>query len=167
MKAQERPYQRGVGLLHVLRAAAVIVAVLLNKLEGIGVPVGGQGLDNIDVAEKQHRLFRRGRGGADADHEVLFLRVRAEQVNVIRREACIEKTLLHGFGRGGHTAFGCVGGVDFDELFENVAGVCAICRRSSGVRRLGRDGGRRKDDCEYGGEPLAGHGCNCTAMIWP
>ncbi len=58
MQTQKGGDQRGVGLLHVLRAAAVEVAVLLDELEGIGVPVGGQSLDHVDVAEKEDRFLR-------------------------------------------------------------------------------------------------------------
>ncbi len=57
MQAQKGSHQRGVGVLHVLRAAPVVVAVLLDKLEGIGGPVGGQGLDDIHVAEKEDWLL--------------------------------------------------------------------------------------------------------------
>ena len=59
VQAQEGGDQGGVGVLHVLGAAPVEVAVLLDKLKRIGVPVGAQGLDHVHVAEEEHGLLRR------------------------------------------------------------------------------------------------------------
>ena len=137
MQAEERGHQRGVGVLHVLRAAAVEVAVLLDELKRIGMPVGAQRLDHVDVAEKEDGLFLRGLGGANADDQVLLVRVGAEQLHVFGRKAGIEEALLHGLGAGGHAALRSVGGVDLDELLENVAGFGAVAARGRGDAGLG------------------------------
>ena len=135
VKAQEGEDQRGVGVLHVLRAAAVEVAVLLDKLKGIGVPVGGERLDHVDVAEEEDGLFRRwarrrgcGRqGSACSDRDRAGARRRGAKP-ASRKRFCMA------FGRCGHAAFGRVGGVDFDELLEDVAGFGAFRGRRGGQR---------------------------------
>ena len=96
MQAQKGGDERGVGVLHVLRAAAVVVAVLLDELKRIGVPVGAQSLDHVDVAEKEHRLFSGLACRMNANDEILLAWIGAEQVHVFGREAGIEKALLHG-----------------------------------------------------------------------
>ena len=122
--------ERSVGILHILRAAPVVIAVLLNELERIGVPIGAQSLHNVNVAKKQDRLFGGLACGANAHHEILFTRVRPEQAHVLRREAGIQEALLHGDRRIGHVASRRISGIDFDELLEYFARLGAIgCRR--------------------------------------
>ncbi len=99
------------------------------------LPVGWKSLDDVHVAEKEHGLLRGGVSRAHAHDEILLVGVRTEQVYVLWREACIEEALLHRHGPGGHAALRRVGGVDFDELLENVAGFGAIRGRCSGQRR--------------------------------
>ena len=168
MQAQESGDQRGVGVLHVLRAAAVVVAVLLDELEGIGVPVGAQSLHHVNVAEEEHRLFRGRACGADADHEVLLVRVGAEQVHIVGRESGVEKALLHGVGCGGHVALGRVGGVDLDELLEDGAGLGAIGGEVVGKARFAPqsgklESGRRRQTAARNAGTVTGDACaHCT-----
>jgi|SRR4051794_37890864 hypothetical protein len=54
-----------------------------------------------------------------ADDQVLFTIIRAADVNVVFREACLTKTLSHCLRRGGHIAYR-IRGVDLDQLLENV-----------------------------------------------
>ena len=63
-------------------------------------------------------------------------------MHVFGRKARVEKTLLHGRGRRGHVALGRVGGVDLDELLEDLAGLGAVCRGRGGQRVLGMSGGK-------------------------
>src|SRR5207248_899186 len=46
---QQRRRHDGIAILHILRAAAVEVAVLLDELEGIGAPVLAPRLDHVEV----------------------------------------------------------------------------------------------------------------------
>jgi len=59
VQAQERFHQDSVGLLHVLGAAAVVVAVFGYKLEGVGGPVAAACFDDIEVADEQEWAFCR------------------------------------------------------------------------------------------------------------
>ena len=68
----------------------------------------------------------------EADYEVLFSRVGAEQVDVLRREAGVEEALLHGGCSRGDIAGRGIGGVDLDELFEDCAGESAVFRADGG-----------------------------------
>src|ERR1700722_17716287 len=119
MQTQESLNQRGVGVLHVLRAAAVEITVLLNELKRISGPIGAQSLDHVDVAEEKNGLVRRCSGSAEADHEVLFALIGAKQVNVLGRESRLEEVALEGRGRSGDIALRRVSGVDLDQLFED------------------------------------------------
>ena len=63
----------------------------------------------------------------NADYEILLVVVGTEKVHVFRREARVEKALLHRLGGCGDTALGSVGGVDLDELLEDFAGFSSLC----------------------------------------
>ena len=151
MQAQESRHQRGIGLLHVLRAATIEVAVLFNELKRIGMPIGAQGLHHIDVAEKEYGLLSRRTGSAVADNEIHLARIRPDQMHVVCRESCIKKALLHGLRGGRHVALGRVGGVDFDELLEDLACFCAFGGRSGGQRTLGKCGQEKEDGSGWTG----------------
>ena len=106
--------------------------------------------DDIHVAEEQDRLAGVGGGdSAEADDEVHFARVRAEQTDVFSGKASVEKALLHGCRAEGDVALRRVRSVDLDELLEDFAGFCALggrCRRELRLRRGGRD----EAECERG-----------------
>ena len=119
MQTQKRRHQRGVGVLHVLRAAAVEITVLLNELKRIGGPIGAQGLHYVYVAEEENGLFGWGSGSAKADNEILFAVIRAEEMNVLGRESSVEEEALHRGGRSGDIALRRVCSVDLDELLED------------------------------------------------
>src|SRR5580658_4891171 len=102
MQAQKSLNQRGVGVLHVLRAAAVKVAVFLDKLERIGRPVRAQGLHHVNVAKKEDRLFSRRALGAIADNKVHLVCIGTDEMHVSFRESRIEKAHLERRGRGGY-----------------------------------------------------------------
>ena len=167
VQAQEGRDEGGVGVFHVLGAAAVVVAVLLVELEGVRVPVGGEGLDDVHVAEEEDG-FGAGAAG-DADDEVHFAGVGAEEMDVRGGETGVEEALLHGRGGGGDVAFCRVGGVDFDELAEDVFGEGAVFRRGGGdgLCEGGWGSGEEQDENENGsGEGVEGgdaHGRDCTA----
>ena len=118
VEADEVGDQDGVVHLHVLGAAAIEVAVFLDELEGVGGPVGAAGFDDVQVAdESEWACARRCRaawppgclcgcwGPAPARR---------------RGEAGIEQALGHGVGGLGGAAHR-IGGVDFDQLLEDVA----------------------------------------------
>ena len=60
-------------------------------------------------------------GTVKAGDEIAFAIVGAEDLDVGGRKAGVEQTLGHGFGGDGGAADG-VGGVDLDELLEDVVG---------------------------------------------
>ncbi len=126
MQAQESLHQRGVGVLHVLRATAVEIAVLLDELKRVGGPIGAQSLDHVYVAKKKDGLFCRRSGSAEADYEILLALIGPEQANVLGRETSVEEAPLHGRGRGGDIALRRVSGVDLDEFFEDCQRLRAI-----------------------------------------
>ena len=128
MQPQKGRNQRGIGVLHVLRAAPVIITILLDKLERVGMPVLGQRLDNIHVAEKEHWLVRAR--SMNAYNEILLARIRPQQMHIVCRKARIQKSLLHRRGGRRHIAQRCVRRVDLDKLLENRKSRSAIRRRS-------------------------------------
>ena len=119
MQAQESFDQRGVGVLHVLRATPVDIAVLLNELKGIGGPIGAQRLHHVYVAEEKNGLVGGRSGSAEADNEILFAFIRAEEMDVFGRKSCIEEEAFHGRSCAGYIALRRVRCVDFDELLED------------------------------------------------
>ena len=76
------------------------------------------------MADEQDRLVR---ARSMQPHDNVFLAVafvavigaRPEHMNVAVRKSSVAKALRHGFSGGGHAA-DRIGGVDFDQLFENV-----------------------------------------------
>ena len=119
MQTQKRRHQRGVGVLHVLRATAVKITVLLNELKRIGGPIGAQSLHHVHVAEEKNGLFGRRSGSAETDNEILFALVGPQQVNILRRESRVKEEALHRGCRSGDIALRRVRSVDFDELLED------------------------------------------------
>ena len=135
LQAEEGLDQDGVGLLHVLGAAAVEVAVFLgDELEGIGGPVVAARFDDVEMADEQDGLLAAC--AVVAHDEVLLAVVGAEQLHVRGGKAGVEETLLHGFGRGGDAA-DRVGGVDLDELAEDIDGFFVDWRPVAWVRARG------------------------------
>ena len=131
VQAEEGLDQDGVGLLHVLGAAAVVVAVFGYELEGVGGPVAAACFDDIEMADEQDGLFAAG--AVIADDQILLAVVGAEQLHVRGGKAGVEESLLHGFGCCGDAA-DRVGGVDLDELAKDVD-----CLFVVGVSGLGAD----------------------------
>ena len=132
MQAKKHLDQGSVGILHILRSAAVEVAVLLHKLEGIGRPVRAQRLHHVHVAEKEDGLFRGCARGANADHEILLVRVWAQQMYVFRREPRVKKAPLHSRGARSYIALRRVGGVDLDEFLKDGSGERTVLWRRLG-----------------------------------
>jgi len=128
VQAQKGGHKGSVGVLHILRAAAVVVAILFDKLKGIGVPVGAERLHHVHVTEKEDRLLRGLTGGTQADDEVLFARIWPQQMHVLRRKSCVKEPLPHRRGGRGHVAPGRVRGIDLDELLEDLPRQGAILR---------------------------------------
>ncbi len=128
VQPQKRLHQRGVGVLHVLRPPAVVVAILLDKLEWIGRPIGAQSLHDIHVAQKQHRLLGWGSTRAEAYHQILLARIRPQQMHIGSRKSSVEKSLLHGRGRRRHVAQRRIRRVDLNQLLEDRPSLRAILR---------------------------------------
>src|SRR6202034_30306 len=119
VEADKGRNQHGVGVFHVLGAAPVVVAVLLDELEGIGGPVFAAGFDYIFVADEEDG--RVGSGTVIADDEVFFAVIRAAEEDVACGKAGVEEALLHGFGNGGDAA-DRVRAVDIDDLAKDAEG---------------------------------------------
>src|SRR5579863_7085358 len=77
--------QDGVIALHVLRAAAVKITVLLAEFERVEGPIRTQRFDYVEVAEEQDR--REGVFAAITDDQVAFARRRCENVDVTFRKS--------------------------------------------------------------------------------
>src|SRR5579862_3950861 len=131
--------QRGdvdrVAVLHVLRAAAVGVAVFFDELEGIGGPIEAWGFDDVEMADHQDRAV--GSGAAKARDHIFATDAWAEDLDVARGNSGVAEALGHGFAGGGRAADG-IGGVDFDELAEDVAS--ELTRRIAELRAKRRAG---------------------------
>src|SRR5258708_34498986 len=69
-----------------------------------------------------------------AHDQVAFVGYWTEYFEVSFRKSGFAKARSHRFGRGGHVSFGCVGGIDLDQLFQNVAR--ELLRRSESWRSL-------------------------------
>src|SRR5258706_15530348 len=77
LKANQSSDQHGIVDLHVLSAAAIEVAILLNELERIGAPVARQRLDDIQMSNNQNRL-ESASAPAQACNQVTFALVRTQ-----------------------------------------------------------------------------------------
>ena len=118
LQANKGGDQDGVAFLHVLGATAVEVAILFDKLKGIGGPVRTQRLDHVEVTDKENRL---GPARAmKARHQVALTIVRPEDEHIFLGEPGVEQALRHRLCGNRCTAHG-IGGVDFNELLEDVA----------------------------------------------
>ena len=136
---QQRRRHDGIAILHILRAAAVEVAVLLDELEGIGAPVLAPRLDHVEVADEQHRPVLGC--ATEPHHQVLLALVETEHRDVGGGEARVPEALRRRFGGGGDVADG-VGGVDFDQLLQDL--VSERVGRLVGFRGGGCGGPRRR-----------------------
>ena len=109
----------GVAVLHVLRAAAVVVAVFLHELKRIGGPVFAPRLDHVEMSDQQHRFVLAA--AVQPDDQVLLAIVRPQDLHVAVGKSGVAKALRHGLGSGGHVAHR-IRGIDFDQLLENIVG---------------------------------------------
>ncbi len=165
-------YRDGVAVLHVLGAAAIEIAVFLDELEGVGAPVLALRLDHVQVSDDQDRFQFRTCLAAISGHHVALAIVGPQHDHVRLGKSRIEQTLRHGLsGHGG--AAHRIGGVDFDELFEDVVRVLARNRVELRIRRGGsvcaqaaknRGGGAGEDtifqeifSCGYEARTSSGH----------
>ena len=117
LQANEGGGEKCVAIFYVARAAAVVVAVFFDELEGVHGPVFAARFDHIEMADEENRFLRAG--AANARDQVAFARIRAEDVNVVGGKTGVEKALGHGVGGNRRTA-DRIGGIDFDQLLENV-----------------------------------------------
>ena len=119
LHADQRCRHDGVAILHVARAAAVVVAVLLDELKRIGRPILAPRFYHVEMADQQDWLVLAR--PMQADHHVLLLVicVRTQHLNVAVGESGIVKALGHRFRSRGYAAHR-VRRIDFDQLFENV-----------------------------------------------
>src|SRR5208282_6131993 len=80
LKADQSGGHNGIAALHVLRAAAVIEAVLLNEAEGIGSPVFAMGFHYVEVADQQQRFMFPC--SAEPNDKILLAVVRPENLYI-------------------------------------------------------------------------------------
>ena len=109
----------GIAGLHVLRAATVVVAVLLDELKRIGGPVLGSRFDHVEVADDENRPQPPTRLAAIAGDQVALPLVGPHHGDIGRGESGIEQSLRHRLRRHGG-ASDRIRGVDLDQLFEDV-----------------------------------------------
>ena len=93
------------------------------------------------------RMGLRAAGSVQARHQVALAVVRAEHLHVARGKAGVEQALGHGFGRDGGAAHR-IGGVDFDELLENVVGKLLYVACSLRAERDCGGGSRGQKTCQ-------------------
>ena len=86
------------------------------------------------MAEDEHGFEGASGTAAKARHQVSFARVRSEDDDVGWGEAGVEEALAHGFSDCSGAPDG-VGGVDLDELLEDIVG--ELARRRVHRGRLG------------------------------
>ena len=122
---------RGHGLV-VGRPAPVEVAALLAEHEGIEGPVLAQRLHHVEMGEQQEGPA--GPGAAQAGHQVALAGAGSQDLHVGGGKARGAQASGHRLGRG-RVVPHRVGGVDVDELFEDLAGEAS----------LGREGGLREE----------------------
>ncbi len=101
----------------VARAAPVVIAVLLDELEGIGRPVLRLRLDDVDMGKEQERLVRAG--AVQAGDEVALARRGLEHLHVGIGKARGAQPRRHGVGRPAGVA-GRGDRVDLDQLLVDV-----------------------------------------------
>ena len=118
LKANECGHQDGVTLLHVLGATPVEVAVLLDKLKWIGGPIRAQRLNYVEVTDKENWLSPAR--PMNARYHVALAFIGAEDEDIFFGKPGVQQTLRHGFCGNCRIAHG-IGGVDFDELLEDIA----------------------------------------------
>src|ERR1039457_4721643 len=119
LHAEEGSDEDGVVALHVGGAASVEVAVLLEEDEGVEGPVGTEGFDDVEVSEEEDGA--RGAGTVQADHEVALAGDGGEDVDIAFRKSGGAEASGHGFG-GARVVAGGIGGIDLNELLEDLAG---------------------------------------------
>src|SRR6266404_4043579 len=96
--------QQGVAGLHVFRAAAVEIAVLLKKNKRIDGPVLAACFHYIQVSDEQDRLARAA--AVIANDQILFVFAWARDLYVFFFESSFTQSLCHGLGGAGHIAHG-------------------------------------------------------------
>src|SRR5438046_1312829 len=97
------------------------------------------------MGEKQNRFSLAA--SMQPYHQVLLIRQRPDDIDVFSRKAPIAKTRGHGLSRSGHIAGRGVGGVDLDELFENVMGDLVLrSERCLLAQCTGNEGNHKKEE---------------------
>src|SRR2546430_884718 len=143
-QADEIGNQDGIAFLHVFCAAAVEVAVFLDEFERIGGPVRSERFDDIKVPDEKDGLTFSG--PTKTRDEIFLPFVRPGDLDIAFGEASVAQTFGHRFGGGCHVANG-VGGIDLNELLENVMRqlLCLILTLTWSSGRTARDQTKRQD----------------------
>ena len=136
LKADQRGEHNGIAALHILRAAAVIEAVLLDEAEGISSPVLAMSFHYIEVADEQQGFIFPC--SAQPNDEILLAVVRAKNLHIGLGKTGIAKALRHGLGCRSHVSHR-VRGIDFDQLFKSI-----VCEFPGGVIDLSLRSRREK-----------------------
>ena len=92
--ANQRRDHDGVATFHVLGAAAIKVAVLLDKLEWVRSPVLAPGFDHVEMSNQQHRLVLART--VQARNYVFLAIIRAKNMDIAVGKSRISEPLRHG-----------------------------------------------------------------------
>src|SRR5580704_6302369 len=106
-----------VSLLHIVGAAPVEVAILLNKFKGIGRPVLTPCFDDVKMANEQDRLVLPS--PVNARDEVLLPIIRSIDDDVVAGKSRIAKPSSRRLGRSRNVADG-IGRINLNELLKNL-----------------------------------------------
>ena len=109
----------GIGFLHVLGAAPIEIAVLFHEFERIGGPILAPRLDHVEVTDDQNGARRRAGPSPIAGNQISLTVIGPEDDNIGCGKPSVEQSLRHGL-RSRRGASDGIGGVDLDQLFENV-----------------------------------------------
>ena len=134
-------HELGRHALVVGRAAAVEEAVLFEEGERIDRPVRAPGLDDVEVGEQQDRPLRAV--ALQPGDQIALARIGSEDLNI--REAGGFQARRHGLRRGRHVSRRRIGGVDLDQLLEDLPRQRIV---GPGLRgdTLNEHGGDREDE---------------------
>jgi hypothetical protein len=159
--AQQRRHHDGDAVLHVLRAAAVEVAVLLQEHERIDRPVLAQRFDDVEMTDQQHRTLATR--ALEARDEVLLAPAGTDHLHIFSREAAIAQPLRHGFS-GRSRAQARLGGLDLDELLEQVArSWCGSCRSAAAAVDVIAESGNGRDPSNHCFSPSFSRSCGAVS----
>ena len=114
-----------IGLLHILRAAAIEVPILLDQLKWIGRPIGSLRFNHVDVPNDQDRSKRRAGAPAIPCNHIALALVGPKHDDIGSRKASLQQPFSHSLC-GNCGAPHRVGRINLDKLLKNVVGERSI-----------------------------------------